>query len=420
MTEDNRFARAIVTLGLVDYGLGSDSGNYRALILVPLLVLVALTAPALARGTDLVALPGVALSSAAATAIVALVVRALVVGSQRTTRRSEGLVDAAAVAARATNLETGVEALVSVVASCIDALRITAFRSSGHGDRGWEPLTVWPAGSDAHRAPGADPASSASASAPSAGRVEMDGEDVILFSSATDGISLVLTITLRRDRVGERGERRVALERMAIPLEILVGRIQLLDRVEELIRTDSLTGALNRRTLMDQIDQELRVAVRRSEPLAIAIVDLDHLTRFNQDFGRDQGDRLLHSFSQMMIDRVRSCDVTARYNGGEFCLALPNTDEIGARVLISDLRHRLEGHTEFSSVTFSAGIAVWDSTEPARTVLRRASAAKFRAKENGRNRTASAQAGDDWLEPVGTRPRTRVGLKRQPELSAER
>jgi diguanylate cyclase len=95
----------------------------------------------------------------------------------------------------------------------------------------------------------------------------------------------------------------------------------------------------------------------------------------------------------------RGADVAARYGGEEFCLLLPGSAKVQVAELLGRLRTLLaDAGPDGSTVTFSAGVAMWDGTEEADVLIRRADGALYAAKESGRDRACTVGSGDG--EPV--------------------
>ena len=163
---------------------------------------------------------------------------------------------------------------------------------------------------------------------------------------------------------------------------------ELVERVERLARTDSLTGALNRRAWDDELDRSISRALRLNEPLALALVDIDHFKTYNDARGHLAGDELLRATVQAWQSSVRCTDSIARYGGEEFVILMPATAIDAADVTITRL---LRSVPELQ--TASAGIAEWDGNETATDFMRRADSAMYLAKRNGRNQTMHASHG---------------------------
>ena len=166
-------------------------------------------------------------------------------------------------------------------------------------------------------------------------------------------------------------------------------------RIEELAELDDLTGSLNRRCTMRFLDDEIARAHRTDVPCSIALLDLDWFKRINDTYGHPTGDEVLRTFAITFFANIRGVDRFGRYGGEEFLLVLPDTPNEVAVRLLERLRSIIAGldWSAFSPgmrVTVSAGIATLKASETADTLLARADGALYKAKAQGRNRTAFA------------------------------
>src|SRR5258708_27609550 len=94
--------------------------------------------------------------------------------------------------------------------------------------------------------------------------------------------------------------------------------------------TDALTGAFNRRYLMDQLPRELERCRRYAYPLSVIMCDIDHFKRINDEQGHAAGDDVLQQFALRIQKMIRShSDWIARYGGEEVLLGLPETGFAG-------------------------------------------------------------------------------------------
>lgn len=159
-----------------------------------------------------------------------------------------------------------------------------------------------------------------------------------------------------------------------------------------LAETDSLTGALNRRKLLALASEEYRRFRRYGRPFSVAVMDLDFFKRVNDNHGHQIGDQVLAEFGRLALAEKRNTDRLGRLGGEEFALLLPETTEALAYHLGERLRQQLECSDSIRAlvgypVTLSIGIATVADTETGfGDLLRRADAALYRAKQNGRNR----------------------------------
>ena len=166
-------------------------------------------------------------------------------------------------------------------------------------------------------------------------------------------------------------------------------------RIEELAELDELTGALNRRSIMRMLEEEIARSHRLNVPCTVALIDLDFFKRINDLYGHPTGDEVLRTFAITAFANIRSVDRFGRYGGEEFLLILPDTDETSAVQMLDRLRSILAelDWSAFSSgmrVTISAGVAMLRANEISDTLLARADGALYASKARGRNRITSA------------------------------
>lgn len=112
--------------------------------------------------------------------------------------------------------------------------------------------------------------------------------------------------------------------------------------IEELSRTDGLTGVMNRSFFFETVPDALRLAERHGYPVALLLMDLDHFKSVNDRFGHQAGDEVLRSTAATVQQTVRGTDILARYGGEEFVVLMPHTGEEEAAGLCGRLRSRLE------------------------------------------------------------------------------
>lgn len=157
---------------------------------------------------------------------------------------------------------------------------------------------------------------------------------------------------------------------------------------------DALTGLGNRRYLMDRLKEESARALRTQQPLCIAILDVDHFKRINDDHGHDIGDRALCSLAAVFVHTLRDYDTVGRWGGEEFLILLPDTTrdsglKIAERMRTQIAQLRIEGveHSGSEPITLTAsiGLSVFEKDEPVAATVARADNALRRAKRAGRN-----------------------------------
>jgi diguanylate cyclase (GGDEF)-like protein len=175
------------------------------------------------------------------------------------------------------------------------------------------------------------------------------------------------------------------LRLLAAQAAVAIEHATLRSRMGALALSDSLTGLVTRRVWEEEVPRELARARRAESPLALGVIDLDHMSAFNMVRGEREGDRLLKETAARWRGELREVDLLARLGGTEFGILLPSCG-LGEAV---DVLDRVRAATPRGQ-TASAGVARWDGEEPAELLLVRAQDALATAKEAGRNLTIAA------------------------------
>ena len=156
-------------------------------------------------------------------------------------------------------------------------------------------------------------------------------------------------------------------------------------RMDSLALSDPLTGLVTRRVWEDELPRELARARRSETPVSVAILDIDHMSAFNMIRGEREGDRLIKETGARWRNELREVDLLARLEGTEFGVVLPGCG-LGEAC---DVLDRVREATPRDQ-TASAGVARWDTEEPAELLVIRCRDALAAAKESGRNVTIAA------------------------------
>jgi len=165
-----------------------------------------------------------------------------------------------------------------------------------------------------------------------------------------------------------------------------------LERIQALATRDELTGLLNRRAVLERLQVELRERDQPSPRLCLALIDLDHFKRINDEHGHAAGDTVLRRFAELARMEIRGGDVLARWGGEEFLLVMPGADTAQGVGGLARIRERLRANPidEVAPgvvISFSAGIAECAGAHDTEPAIERADAAMYRAKAAGRDRT---------------------------------
>jgi diguanylate cyclase (GGDEF)-like protein len=197
-----------------------------------------------------------------------------------------------------------------------------------------------------------------------------------------DGESVgVLAVGWKSHRTRVDAKTDAIMRFLAAEAGAAIERADLLAQLDGLARSDPLTGLANRRTWNDAIAS----ALRDETALCVAMIDLDHFKKYNDEHGHAAGDRLLKACAAAWRTHLRSDDTLARVGGEEFAALLPRCSITDA----ADVLERLRQATP-SGATASIGVAEIQPGEDATDLLARADAALYEAKSAGRNQLLAA------------------------------
>ena len=164
------------------------------------------------------------------------------------------------------------------------------------------------------------------------------------------------------------------------------------NELERLARYDTLTGLLNRRTILARLDEWMRHIQRYKGRFCVVMLDLDHFKQVNDEHGHQVGDRVLTQTAEVLRQGLRETDVAGRYGGEEFLILLPRTNCEGARIVAERIRKMIEktpmssGEGQTFTVSISLGIGERTDDDSVDTLVNKADQALYQAKANGRNR----------------------------------
>ncbi|MFJ2692449.1 GGDEF domain-containing protein [Pseudomonas sp. NPDC087336] len=154
---------------------------------------------------------------------------------------------------------------------------------------------------------------------------------------------------------------------------------------------DPLTGLPNRAAWSERLEYEIGQWQQHGNTLMLAMLDLDHFKRINDNYGHLAGDKVLKIIASVLRKRLRTTDFIARFGGEEFVLLMPSTVPANGMKFLETLRAAIEAcpfhfRGEPVTVTLSIGLAAFRPGEHWDVVLKRADQALYRAKNAGRNR----------------------------------
>ena len=182
-----------------------------------------------------------------------------------------------------------------------------------------------------------------------------------------------------------------------VPL-IVIHRSLAVPQLELEARLDPKTGLFNARQFARALDEELARAARFERPLALLMVDLDHLRDLNNAHGHLAGDAVLLGVADVFRALLRQYDVAGRFGGEEFAILLPETSREDAQAMAERIRltvaataYDVPTQTEPVRASVSIGVAEFPlDARDATSLLHQADLAVYRAKMQGRNRVLLA------------------------------
>ncbi|MDF1567748.1 MAG: GGDEF domain-containing protein [Spirochaetaceae bacterium] len=178
-----------------------------------------------------------------------------------------------------------------------------------------------------------------------------------------------------------------------------------ISELEDLSLRDPLTRLFNRRMMNTELEKELALSKRTSQPLSIILLDLDKFKRVNDSLGHAVGDETLKKTAELLLGGVRESDRVYRFGGEEFLVMLPTTSLKDAAVLAERLCQLFRSSTfDIIPWTVTASMGLADNTERALSadLIKLADCRMYRAKDAGRDRyvDTGCNEGFDSEEPV--------------------
>ncbi|BDU49839.1 GGDEF domain-containing protein [Haliovirga abyssi] len=164
--------------------------------------------------------------------------------------------------------------------------------------------------------------------------------------------------------------------------KIELENILLYKKVEELATIDGVTELYIHRYFIERLKQELEINKRNGSKVSLIMLDIDNFKKYNDTYGHQAGDEVLHKVASLMKRGVRKIDIPCRYGGEEFIVILPYTDIEKAEFVAERIRQSLEEETD---ITASFGVTEYLSMEKLETFVKRVDDAMYKAKQNGKN-----------------------------------
>jgi len=167
-----------------------------------------------------------------------------------------------------------------------------------------------------------------------------------------------------------------------------------LEKVENIARTDFLTGLVSRRHMTQRIKAEVADLTVNHGTITLILADLDEFKKVNDKYGHDCGDLVLKDVSDLIQSIVRDEDVIARWGGEEFLLMLPGIDLEGGKIIAERIRQGIQAadfyyQEQVLSMTMTLGVAALDQNLGIDASIKKADEALYKGKNNSKNCVAS-------------------------------
>ena len=165
-------------------------------------------------------------------------------------------------------------------------------------------------------------------------------------------------------------------------------------QLEQLSRTDRLTGLNNRGYWQECQEREFTHFKRYQNSSSLVIFDIDHFKKVNDTYGHQAGDEVIRQCSSTLLACARDVDICGRYGGEEFVVLLSETDAKNAIIFAERLRKKIERilvKYEQYEIKFTVSLGIYqlvETTKSAQKWLEGADQALYQSKENGRNKTS--------------------------------
>jgi diguanylate cyclase (GGDEF)-like protein len=207
-----------------------------------------------------------------------------------------------------------------------------------------------------------------------------------------------------------RGEADIVQVVLFIAIGVVTAKLASdAERMRRLASTDDLTGLHNLRSFEARLADMLRVAQQTRTPVAMVMLDIDHLKSLNDRHGHLVGAAAVRTVGHVLAERLTADAVACRYGGDEFVVALPDCDVARGEAIalelcraVNALAPELAGYAmPVGTLSISVGVAgrsfaesvalAAGGAETGEVLFREADAALYRAKAEGRNLVRSTR-----------------------------
>jgi len=176
---------------------------------------------------------------------------------------------------------------------------------------------------------------------------------------------------------------------------LAIRRAALYREIQELVITDTLTGAFSRRYSMERMIEEISRSNKFKLEFCVLMGDIDYFKKYNDQYGHLVGDAVLKEVVKIIKENLRHIDLVSRYGGEEFLAILPETSKENGTMVAERIRakieeHKISAYDENINVTMSIGVASFpEDAKDSQELIDKADWALYRCKNTGRNRVCA-------------------------------
>ena len=221
------------------------------------------------------------------------------------------------------------------------------------------------------------------------------GKRYICLPMAANG-EIIGVLHLSRTTLPYSDHKIRTISAAAETIALALSNIMLQQTLRQQSIRDVLTGLFNRRYMEESLTRELHRAEREHVSVGVLMFDIDHFKDFNDIYGHDGGDAMLHELGDFLIKNTRGEDIACRYGGEEFVAVFPNTSPENARKRAEDLRLGIKALNvshlgkPLRKCTISIGVASFpEHGLTPDEVIKAADDALYQSKNEGRDRVVS-------------------------------